>query len=369
MAHAPDTARVPPVSLVLCVSSECLDRFGAILRHLVVGLVDHVGRIRIIGPDPRIEQLSLGPTQAIVHPLPRWPFARRRIHQIAHAITTPAPTIIHCMSGSTYPLGLALAEEFDADLILQVASLADCSEVEPFLSQHIGRMICLTEPLARVLGQDLGVPQQQVEIIRPGISAAARPVCFSRSDRAATVVCTAPFARLGGVDRVIEAAHLLHRRGRRVMFFLLGEGPLEAACRRRAREMDVLSSVTFAHPGGDPFQVISSADIFLHPTSQGCLYLDALQAMGLGLSVVAVPDPIADFFHPGQTALVCEGDTASSLADGIEELLADRPLGQRLAANAMEYVRAKHSMSDMADRTGSIYRTLLLARSTFAMRE
>lgn len=369
MAQAPDASRVPPVSLALCVSSECLDRFDSILRHLVVGLVDHVARIRLISPDPRVEQLSLGPTQAIVQPFPRWPFGHRRIRHLADAITSPSPTIVHCMSAFTYRTGLALAEEFDADLVLQVASLEDCAGIEQLEHRHIGRIVCFTEPLADILRKELGIPEDQIELIRPGIPAAQRAVCFSRPDRAATIVCTAPFTRWGGVDRVIEAAHILRRRGKRPMFFLLGQGPFEAALRARARQLDVQSSVTFAHPGGDLYQIISGADLFLHAAAQGCLYLDALQAMGLGLAIVAVPDRVADFFLPGQTASVCDGETADVLANAVDDLLADRVLGHRLASNAIEHVRSRHSMSEMADSTGAMYRKLLLARSTFAMRE
>lgn len=369
MAHAPETVRAPSVNLALSISGECLDRFGPILRHLVVGLVDHVARIRLISPDPRTEKLALGPTEAVIRPFPRWPLARRRVLQIAEAIASPTPTIFHAMSGPSYAVSLALAEEFDADLVLQVTSLEDCGEMEGYVGQHIGRVLAFTEPLARVLHQQLKLSEDLVEVVRPGISVADRPSCFARPDRAPTVVCTAPFTRTAGVDRVIEAAHIIQKRGRRAMFFLLGQGPFESALRQRARDLGVLSSVTFAHPGGDPFDVISSADIFVHPSSSGCLYLDALQAMGSGLAVVAVPDPVADFLHPGQTALVCEGGGESDLADGIDDLLADRPLAQRLAAHAIDYVRANHSMSAMADLTGAVYRKLLLARSTFALRE
>lgn len=369
MAHAPETTRASSVNLALCISGECLDRFGSILRHLVVGLVDHVARIRLISPDPRTEQLVLGPTQAMIHPVPRWPLTRKRIQHIAEAIASPPPNVVHAMSAPSYQVGLALAEEFDADLILQVTSLEDCAEVERFREQGVGRFLCFSEPLSRVLHEQLKLPEELIEIVRPGIPAVDRPVCFARADRAPTVVCTAPFTREGGVDRVIEAAHTIQKRGRRAMFFLLGEGPYESALRQRARGLDVLSSVTFAHPGGDAFEVISSADIFVHPAATGCLYLDALQAMGAGIAVVAVPDPTADFFHPGQTALVCEGGAVSHLADGIDDLLADRILAQRLAAHAIAYVRAEHSMSAMADRTGAVYRKLLLARSTFALRE
>jgi glycosyltransferase involved in cell wall biosynthesis len=369
VAQAPDTLRAHSVHLALSISGECLDRFEPILRHLVVGLVDHVARIHLVSSDPRMEKLALGPTQAVIRPFPRWPLSRRRVHHIVDAILPTSPTVVHAMSGPSYAASLALAEEFDADLVLQVTSLEDCAEMERYVAEHVGRVLCFTEPLAGVLSRQWKLPGELVEVVRPGIAVTPRPSCFARVDRVPTLVCTAPFTRTGGVDRVIEAAHITKKRGRRAMFFLLGHGPFESALRQRARDLGVLSSVTFAHPGGNPFDVISNADIFIHPSSSGGLYLEALQAMGLGLAVVAVPDPVADFLHSGQTALVCEGATASNVADGIDDLLTDRPLAQRLAASALEYARANHSMSAMADRTGAVYRQLLLARSTFALRE
>lgn len=369
VAHAPDTVRSHAVHLALCASSECLDRFEPILRTLVVGLVDHVSRMYLISPDPRMEKLAFGPTHAIIRPFPRWPISRRRLMHIAESVATPLPGVVHSLSGPSYSVGFSLAEEFDADLVFQVTSHEDCSELERYVGQHIGRILCFTEPLARILQQQLKTPPELIELVRPGISAAARPACFAKTDRAPTVVCTAPFTRTGGVDRVIEAAQIIQNRGRRAMFFLLGQGPFESTLRQRARDLGVLSSVAFTHPGGNPFDVISSADVFVHPSSSGSLYLDALQAMARGLAVVTVPDPIADFLHHGETALVCDGGSATQLADGVDDLLTDRSLGQRIAANAIEYIRTHHSMSTMADRTGAVYRQLLLARSTFALRE
>lgn len=364
----PETSRLPPLTLTICAGSECLDRFGSILRYLVVGLVDHVARIWLVSPDPRIESFALGPTEAIVHSRLRWPLARRRIHHIVGEIGTPSPTVVHAMSAPAYAVGLALAEEYDADLVLQISSFEDAAEVERYVDAQVGRFICVSEPLARVLLQQLKIPQEHVEVIRPGVFAASRPSCFSRADRAPAIVCNAPFLRDCGVDMVIEAAHLIHKRGRRAMFFLLGHGPFESALRKQARELNVLSSVTFAHPG-DPFHVMGSADIFIHPASRDSLYVDALHAMGAGLAVVSVPDAAADFLHAGQTAFVCQKASVTDLAEAIDELLKDRALAQRLAAHAQSFVRTEHSMSGMADRTAAVYRRLLLARTTFALRE
>ena len=46
------------LSAALCVDHDALDRFGVVVRHLLVGLVDQAVHLRVISADARIEQLT-----------------------------------------------------------------------------------------------------------------------------------------------------------------------------------------------------------------------------------------------------------------------------------------------------------------------
>ena len=364
-----DTQRIPPLSVVLCVDGEVFERFGRILRHLAVGLVDQAVRTRLVGSDPRIEDLALGPIQTVLHQPIRWPLSARRTDRAIDALAHQPPTVVHAMCHRSYPFAQAIAEHFDADFVAQVTSLADCAALREFDVSQIGRFVSFSDPLSSLLENELRVPKDHIEVIRPGVQAFDHPACFIRPDRIPTILCTASLEKGTGVDHLIEAAERLCRKGRRAMFFLVGQGSQESALRRQARQRKVSTTVIFAQPGDDTLSVMTSADIFVRPADRGAFYADGLLAMGAGLAVVTVPDSTGDYFRAGETALVSEDSSAESLAEGIEELLLDRLLGQRLASSALDYVRANHAMSTMAERTAALYRQLALARSTFTIRE
>lgn len=369
VANESDNQRIPPLSVALCVDGEAFERFGRILRHLAVGLVDQAVRTRLVGSDPRIEGLALGPIQTVLHQPIRWPLSGRRTDRVIDALAYQPPTVVHALSYRSYWVALTIAEHFDADLVAQVTSLADCAALREFDVSQIGRFVAFSDPLSALLENEIKIPRDRIEVIRPGVQAFDHPACFTRPDRAPSILCTASLEKGSGVAPLIEAAARLGKSGRRAMFFLLGQGSQESALRRQARQREVSATVIFAQPGGDALSVMTSADVFVRPADRGAFYADGLQAMGAGLAVVSVPDSTGDHFRDRETALICEDSSAKALAEGIEEILQDRSLGQRLAASALDYVRANHSMSAMAERTAALYRQLALARSTFTIRE
>jgi glycosyltransferase involved in cell wall biosynthesis len=168
---------------------------------------------------------------------------------------------------------------------------------------------------------------------------------------------------------LIEAVDILRKRERSLLLFLLGSGRREASLRKMIRGRDLSSYITLARPSGDPAQALGGADIFVRPSADSAFNADVLQAMGRGLAVVTLPNTVCDFLHHGETAYLCEKPTGESLADALEHLLDDRTETQRIAATAMEYVRANHAVSTMAERTANAYRELALARATFPMKE
>ncbi len=87
------------------------------------------------------------------------------------------------------------------------------------------------------------------------------------------------------------------------------------------------------------------------------------------MAVVACSAPVCDHLRGKETAVVCDKATTNSLADAIEQLLIDRRLARRIATAGLEYVREKHAMSGMAERTAKAYRKLALKRTTFRIKE
>ncbi|MBU0718273.1 MAG: glycosyltransferase family 4 protein [Planctomycetes bacterium] len=369
MSDELDTPSGLSLTVVLCVDQDSFDRFGMVLRRLTVGLVDEAIPLRVVSSDDRAEKLTLGLVQTFIHEPITWPWSERRIRRVLEMLAPHHPTIVHALSSKSYRLAGAMASAYDADLILQVTSVADCDEIVRTRDQRVGAFLTFSEPLVKMLEEQGKVPPEHIELIRPGILAVKKVACFAHADRVPTVLCTSRLERHTGVDRLIEAAAMLRDRGREVLVFLLGAGSQEDTLRRMVRDRHLAAYVTFSHPLGDLMQAFQSADVFVRPSADNAFTVDALAAMGVGAAVVSLPSVVCDHLRAEETAVICEGQTAGDLAEAIESLLADPEYARMLAARGQEYVRTHHAMSGMAQRTAEVYRKLALARATFRIKE
>lgn len=357
------------LSAALCVDHDALDRFGVVVRHLLVGLVDQAVHLRVISADARIEQLKLGPIQSLVHKQLVWPLSTRRTGQLIAEVAHHPPTVVHALSGGSYRLAASMAEALDADLVLQVTSLADCDAVADVGGQHVGRFLPISQPLHLVLEEQLGIPTTRLTLVRPGVQTAKRIACFADPQRIPTILCTSPLERDSGIEQLITAIDTLRRREHHLMLFLLGAGSAESAARRAIREYGLSSCITLANATGDRAHAMRSADIFVASSKDAIFSADSLQAMAAGMAVVTFPNSITDHFLHDETALVCDKPSAESLAAAIEGLLANRPGAKKMATAGMQHVRTHHGVSNMAERTAHAYRRLALARTTFSIKE
>ena len=367
MSDLPTNASRLAISVALCLDGDAFDRLGAVLRHLVVGLVDQAIQVRLLSADPRVESLKLGPIQTLVHRRIMWPMVGRRIDHLLEALSHEPPTVVHAVSAGSYRPAEAIAEAFDTDLVIQITSAGDCDATEQLDGSRIGKFIALSRPLMAMLGTQLNIPSDRIELIRPGVRVSPEITCFASPQRGATILCTSAFEPGGGVDKLIEALGILHAHDHRPLLFLVGRGRDESSLRRLAREKGLSAHITFAHALGDMTQAMSSADIFVHPSVEPALSVSGLQAMGAGMAVVTFPHEVCDYYRHDETAVVCEDATPSALADAIDQLLADRDRARRIATAAREYARTHHAMSDMAERTAGVYRRLALHRATFSI--
>lgn len=357
------------IRAALCVGEDAFDRLGQVLRHLAVGLVDQGVGLRLVSCDARMEAHALGPIQSLIHPRISWPGASRKLDNLLDRLSPAPPVLVHAIGAKSYGVAVAIAEAFDADLALQVTSAAECDDVADFNMSRVGALLCVSQPLATALEAQLTASPKLIRVIPPGVFASQKIACFSHAGATPTLLCTSPFERASGIEEIIEAVDLLGQRGHTMMVFLLGAGPREGALRRLVRERGLSASVTFANPTGDLKDAMRSTDIFIRPSGDSAFHVHPLQAMGVGTVVITYPSPICDYYRNQETAVICPQPTGSSLADTIEPLLTDRARARRIATSALEYVRAHHSMSGMAERTATVYRELAFARATFSIGE
>lgn len=179
-----------------------------------------------------------------------------------------------------------------------------------------------------------------------------------RKSRGARVLFLGRMRQKKGVFDLVAASALVERDVPGVEFVLAGDGDLEAV-REAARSCGVESRVTLPGwvAGKDKDDLLAQADVFVLPSYFEGLPVGVLEAMALGVPIVAtnvggIPDVVSDGVH---ALLVDPGDVAA-LAQAIKSLLVDRGLADRLRQNAYERARSVYSEQIVMSQLESLYR-------------
>jgi glycosyltransferase involved in cell wall biosynthesis len=139
-----------------------------------------------------------------------------------------------------------------------------------------------------------------------------------------------------GVDVLLDALALLRQRGVPFRACLVGEGPLLAANRALARQLDLGASTVLAGLVPDAVAYLGRADVYVLPSRrEQSGSLAVLEAMQAGRAIVAsacdgIPEDVVD----GESALLVEPGDARSLAGALSRTLGDEALRRRLGETA-----------------------------------
>ena len=174
-------------------------------------------------------------------------------------------------------------------------------------------------------------------------------------DSTVLYVCSSPapsFAK--GMHTAVEAVDHLLRRGCDPMLWIAGDvldSQYQHLLQRMASDRGIDTRVAWLGPRDDiPQLMVRSSAVVLPSLSEG-LPRVLLEAMALGVPVVATPvGGIQDIILPGVTGLFAEAEDPVSLADGLEFIATHRAKAQDMASQARQLVSTQHTVSDHTSR-------------------
>lgn len=176
------------------------------------------------------------------------------------------------------------------------------------------------------------------------------------------LLCVARFTPQKMHATLLTALARLRRDGLPVRLQLVGTGPLEPQLRRHAARLGLGDAVVFLGRRDDVPALMAAADLLVLPSAFEGLPLVLLEAMAVGLPVVAtriggtIEALGAD--HPWLVPPGRSRDLAAAIADAL-----GRPEARRAAAAAQhERAAARFTADRMAADTIRIYRAALLRR-------
>jgi glycosyltransferase involved in cell wall biosynthesis len=164
------------------------------------------------------------------------------------------------------------------------------------------------------------------------------------------VVYCGRLSREKGVDLLIEAIKRIDAN-----LVVVGGGPLERELRELARGNPRVS-FTGPLPRGEALKLVKGSDVFVLPSRHEGLSTALLEAMAMGVPVVATRvGGNLELVEHGETGLLVEPEPGQ-LAGAISLLLEDRDLAKRLAENAAKIAREKYSWPVVYRQYLDVYR-------------
>lgn len=187
----------------------------------------------------------------------------------------------------------------------------------------------------------------------------------SRDDARAQLGLPAGSRIVAGVGRLnpqknfalfLDIAAQLAPRFPDLHFLLAGDGPEEQMLREKASALGIANRVTFSGYVGDTRLVYLAADVLLMPSRYEGLPMTLLEAMAMGLPVVASKlDGIAEVISDGAEGFLSPSDDAALFVERTTALLADAELSSRISQNARAKIEAHFSVERMTSAVEDIY--------------
>ena len=156
---------------------------------------------------------------------------------------------------------------------------------------------------------------------------------------------------------LLRAAKLLIDRNVAARFVVVGQGPLEAETRSLATQLGLGDRVLFTGFRSDAVRVMSSFDVFTLASSWEGLPVALMEALALGLPVVATNvGGVGEAMTDGVDALLVPPGDPEALADAWQQAVTDRDLfralGRESKRRACEFDagRAQHTVEQAYER-------------------
>lgn len=159
-----------------------------------------------------------------------------------------------------------------------------------------------------------------------------------------------------GHKYLFSAFKQLLEKGCNVTLLVLGNGPLEKEFRTVVRDMDIAEHVFLLGFVENPLDYVVDFDVFVMPSLNEGIPLALLEAMGLGVPVIAsgvggIPEVIDD----GRTGLLVEPKSVDELYSSCLRLYEDPDLQKELAGRARAHIKNEFSARKTMQETLHLY--------------
>ncbi len=228
------------------------------------------------------------------------------------------------------------------------------------------RIIAVSEGIRANLAEGFAIPARKIEVLHnpidlePLMGLASVPVqhAFFR-DGVPVILSTGRLVQQKGFDILLRAFRdVTSKMDARLI--ILGEGPERDRLSRLANDLAIADKVSFPGFQNNPYNFMSSSDIFVLSSRYEGLPMVILEAMACGTPVVSTDCNYgpAEILKHGDCGVLVATEDSTALSSAIQALLGDQARRSKLSALGKERAKDFASGSIVRQHEETILRTL-----------
>jgi glycosyltransferase involved in cell wall biosynthesis len=352
----PEMPRPPRIALV--ASRRTVSEYPLYLKFLLVGLADEsVPVILICPPACDVDPIVPPAVEVVRHPALDVPLLERYNRRfLLNRLDKFQPDVLHCLCETSAALTRWLARHLDVPYLLNINSIATHWHL---LTPSTIRCTNIIVP-ARTIADHFAAAHpkfaDRLRQINIGTFVEATTACFAHPDRLPGIVVAPPLDNPAGLDNLFLAFHRLAVGGYQFVVALVATGRAESHIWKQLRSLGLLRVVAVVPHLLGLYSAGSAADIFIVPRPSRSFNMLLLAAMGAGSLVAASKGGVDDLIIDEKTAMVFNPDDQLSVYNCLKRIFDARETAQRIAADAQQFLRQNHHVSDMVGSTIQLYR-------------
>jgi len=287
----------------------------------------------------------------------RWRYYRSLCQELRRE-----PGLVHIHSrASIAPLALAAAHRCGAPSVLHIRETAPSSWIDRLwvhlLSKWATAVVCVSDGIRLGYGKSIC---QRAQVIHNFMD--TPPLRPPAENEVPHILMAAKMGHRKGVDVFLEVCRLLQDKGIAFKASMVGgwnSDEEQQASAEFIRIHQLESVVKDCGVVADMAPVYAQADLLLLPARQDPLPRVIMEAMSYGIPVVATRvDGIPEMVEEGVTGFLAESEDVAGFSKGLERLLADELLRQKMGEAGRERARRLFSPDVYASTMMKLYQGL-----------
>lgn len=274
--------------------------------------------------------------------------------------------ILHCHSSHSLSIGL-LASMLGRNLSVIASRRVPFHIRNGILSKikyshkNLKNIVCVSDAICKVLKGD-GLESNKLCVIKDGIildkfneSSGAKIRNELSTSNQIIIGTVAAFEREKDYPNLVSAAEIVLSKRKNVRFLAVGDGSMLEEMKSKVRELNIDDRFIFAGYQSNIGDYLKSFDIFVLPSRMEGLGTSILDAMSVGLPIVAcrvggIPEAVAD----RSNGILVERNNHEQLANALIELIDNAELRSEFGQSSLKLVQ-NFDIEDTVARNIKLY--------------